>query len=42
VAIRRAPDTPPNRATLLVAAGLVLGVVSTLLNVTWMRTRRHL
>jgi CDP-diglyceride synthetase len=40
-AIKRAPDTPPNRTTLLAAAGLVLGVITTLLNVTWMRTRRR-
>ena len=38
---RRASDTGPDRNIPLAAGGLVLGVITTLLNVNWMRTRRR-
>jgi hypothetical protein len=41
-AASRAQDAgPPNRNLLLGAAGAVLGVITTLLNLNWMRTRRR-
>jgi hypothetical protein len=41
-AVSRAQDAGrPNRNLLLGAAGAVLGVITTLLNLNWMRTRRR-
>ena len=43
MAVGRSRDAGrPTRGMLLGAAGTVLGVVSTLLNLNWMRTRRRL
>ncbi len=42
-AVSRARDVGrPGRSLLLGAAGAVLGVITTVLNVNWMRTRRRL
>jgi hypothetical protein len=42
VAVKRSDDALPDRNVLLAGAGIVLGVVTTLLNFNWMRTRRRL
>jgi hypothetical protein len=41
-AIKRSPDTQLNRNLALAGAGTVLGIITSLLNVNWMRTRRRL
>jgi hypothetical protein len=41
-AIKRSPGTQLNRNMVLAAAGTVLGIITSLLNLNWMRTRRRL
>jgi hypothetical protein len=40
-AVSRARDARANRNLLLGASGAVLGIITTLLNLNWMRTRRR-
>jgi hypothetical protein len=42
ITVTQTRDDRPNRNFLLGAAGLVLGVITTLLNFNWMRTRRRM
>jgi hypothetical protein len=41
-AVKRVSDAGPSPNLLLAAGGLVLGVITSLLNLNWMRTRRRI